>query len=167
MHWRRGQPIGLSGDEFTPPDRRAELLRGGQFALRISALVFFSSSSCVPRVSPSFPPLLHLLVLRFPLATVRQSRPLAARSLSFPAASASADAAAGKLRERQPVRSNKGERAKKLMAQGLRGNVSLNSATQTCTSVLVLRERKSLALTNCARIGGTREKRITAPVFPL
>jgi len=41
LHWRHSQPIGLSSDEFTPPDRRAELLRGGQFALRISALAFF------------------------------------------------------------------------------------------------------------------------------
>jgi len=54
LHWRRGQPIGLSGDEFTPPGRRAELLRGGQFALRISAFPFFSPLVFlrVPRVSP-------------------------------------------------------------------------------------------------------------------
>lgn len=42
LHWRHSQPIGLSSDEFTPPERRAELLRGGQFALRITALAFFS-----------------------------------------------------------------------------------------------------------------------------
>lgn len=47
LHWRRGRPIGLSGDEFTPPGRRESFFekRGEQFALRISSrwflLLFF------------------------------------------------------------------------------------------------------------------------------
>jgi len=120
LHWRRGQPIGLSGDEFTPPDRRAELPRGGQFALRISAFPFFSpplpprplafraflsvfsfSSSCFP-------------VLRFPLVSVRPSvrpsvSPLAA-TFAFLSRGVSEGAAALLRRLRASGRSNKGER---------------------------------------------------------
>jgi len=60
LHWRHSQPIGLSSDEFTPPDRRAELLRGGQFALRISALAFFSSSCSLSLFSSSSRPSVSL-----------------------------------------------------------------------------------------------------------
>lgn len=78
MHWRRGQPIGLSGDEFTPPDRHAELLRGEQFALEISSRWFLFFSFLF---SPFFSPFLSLLlVLRLPFAFARPS----ARPFAFP-----------------------------------------------------------------------------------
>lgn len=74
LHWRRGQPIGLSGDEFTPPGCHAELLRGEQFALKISSRWFFSFFSFSPLFSPflsfSFSP---LLVPRLPFASVSSS----------------------------------------------------------------------------------------------
>lgn len=59
LHWRWGQPIGLSGDEFTPPGPAELELRGGQFALRICSFLslsspFFSSPFFIPRTGSFF-----------------------------------------------------------------------------------------------------------------
>lgn len=88
LHWRRGQPIGLSGDEFTPPGSHAELLRGEQFALKISSrwffFLFFSFSSLF-RLSSPFPSLLFSSLdfpSRSPVRQVVRSRFLPSSPLS-------------------------------------------------------------------------------------
>lgn len=81
LHWRHGQPIGLSSDEFTPPDRQAELLRGGQFALRISAVAFFFSSSACSLLLPFF----FFFFSSFGFPSCSSVSPFALASSPFPA----------------------------------------------------------------------------------